>query len=280
MFKYGKKKPQGATRQVPKSVNSSDTPPSSSVIPSWLLVGFGSALGLFVAFVLYMWQPWQPSTTTTTPEEPVQPPPTAKEGPRFEFYDLLPNQKVNTPATEAEATPVAQPKVTPPPSATSVTTKKLDEIKKVKTEDNTKAQQQTQKESDAKKAKEKDKLTKEKAEKDKLNKAKIEKEKAAKIQLEKDKALAKVEQAKAADSKVKYTLQAGSFKNAKQADQRRASISMSGLPVKVLKVTVKPGEDWYRVVVGPFTGKDKTTEARQALSGDGIDSLMVKQDKK
>jgi cell division protein FtsN len=89
-----------------------------------------------------------------------------------------------------------------------------------------------------------------------------------------------VEQAKAADSKVKYTLQAGSFKNAKQADQRRASISMSGLPVKVLKVTVKPGEDWYRVVVGPFTGKDKTTEARQALSGDGIDSLMVKQDKK
>ena len=94
MFKYGKKKPQGATRQVPKSVNSSDTPPSSSVIPSWLLVGFGSALGLFVAFVLYMWQPWQPSTTTTTPEEPVQPPPTAKEGPRFEFYDLLPNQKV------------------------------------------------------------------------------------------------------------------------------------------------------------------------------------------
>ena len=99
-------------------------------------------------------------------------------------------------------------------------------------------------------------------------------------QLEKNKALAKVEQAKAADSKVKYTLQAGSFKNAKQADQRRASISMSGLPVKVLKVTVKPGEDWYRVVVGPFTGKDKTTEARQALSGDGIDSLMVKQDKK
>ncbi|MBH1972143.1 hypothetical protein FK216_13310 [Moraxellaceae bacterium AER2_44_116] len=279
MFKYGKKKPQGATRQVPKSVNSSDTPPSSSVLPSWLLVGFGSALGLFVAFVLYMWQPWQPSTTTTTPEEPVQPPPTAKEGPRFEFYDLLPNQKVNTPATEAEPKPVAEPKVTPsekmdtPPSTTTVTTKKPDDVKKVKTEDNTKAQQQAQKENDAKKAKEK-------TEKDKLNKAKIEKEKAAKIQLEKDKALAKAEQAKAAESKVKYTLQAGSFKNAKQADQRRASISMSGLPVKVLKVTVKPGEDWYRVVVGPFTGKDKTTEARQALSGDGIDSLMVKQDKK
>jgi type IV secretory pathway VirB10-like protein len=279
VFKYGKKKPQGATRQVPKSVNSSDTPPSSSVLPSWLLVGFGSALGLFVAFVLYMWQPWQPSATTTTPEEPVQPPPTAKEGPRFEFYDLLPNQKVNTPATEAEPKPVAEPKVTPsekmdtPQSTTTVTTKKPDDVKKVKTEDNTKAQQQAQKENDAKKAKEK-------TEKDKLNKAKIEKEKAAKIQLEKDKALAKAEQAKAAESKVKYTLQAGSFKNAKQADQRRASISMSGLPVKVLKVTVKPGEDWYRVVVGPFTGKDKTTEARQALSGDGIDSLMVKQDKK
>jgi hypothetical protein len=81
------------------------------VIPSWLLVGFGTALGLFVAVALYLWQPWKPSATTITPEEVAPTPAPPKEGPRFEFYDLLPNQKVNTP-TEVETPPVN----TPPPN--------------------------------------------------------------------------------------------------------------------------------------------------------------------
>ncbi len=259
MFKYGKKKPQGATRHVPaKTTHSED----SSSIPSWLLVGFGTALGLFVALMLYMWQPWQPSPSTVTPEEAPPKPAEAKEGPRFEFYDLLPNQKVNTPAEVTEPTAATS---SPTPTKTNTEPKKLDELKT-----NTLEANKTQKDNDAKKLKEK--LAREKT--------KAEQEKLAKIKAEKDKAIAKAELAKAADNKVKYTLQAGSFKTSKQADQRRAAIAMSGLPVKVLKVTIKPGEDWYRVVVGPFAGKDKTSEARQSLSSDGIDSLMVKLDKK
>ena len=260
MFKYGKKKPQGATRHVAKNASSDPTPSSrSSLIPSWLLVGFGTALGLFVAVALYLWQPWKPSATTITPEEVAPTPAPPKEGPRFEFYDLLPNQKVNTP-TEVETPPVN----TPAATITNSNTREKDP--KTKTENNKPSP--TAKENA------------EKVAKDKLAKTQIDKEKADKIKQAKAKAQAKVEQEKNAAAKVKYTLQAGSFKNAKQADQRRASIAMSGLPVKVMKVTVKPGEDWYRVVVGPFNGKDKTSEARQTLSGDGIDSLMVKVDKK
>lgn len=264
MFKYGKKKPQGATRQVAKNASSEPTPSShSSLIPSWLLVGFGTALGLFVAVALYLWQPWKPSATTMTQEEVAPPPAPPKEGPRFEFYDLLPNQKVNTP-TEVETPPVNNKSAATAEKANTSSSTTSEAGKK--TESNKPSP--TVKEKEAKAAKEK------------LAKTQIDKDKAEKIKQEKEKALAKVEQEKNAAAKVKYTLQAGSFKNAKQADQRRASIAMSGLPVKVIKVTVKPGEDWYRVVVGPFNGKDKTTEARQTLSGDGIDSLMVKQDKK
>ncbi len=261
MFKYGKKKPpQGATRHVAKNASSEPAPSSrSSLIPSWLLVGFGTALGLFVAVALYLWQPWKPSATTITPEEVAPTPAPPKEGPRFEFYDLLPNQKVNTP-TEVETPPVN----TPATTVTDSNTREKDP--KTKTENNKPSP--TAKENA------------EKVAKDKLAKTQIDKEKADKIKQTKAKAQAKVEQEKNAAAKVKYTLQAGSFKNSKQADQRRASIAMSGLPVKVMKVTVKPGEDWYRVVVGPFNGKDKTSEARQTLSGDGIDSLMVKVDKK
>lgn len=260
MFKYGKKKPQGATRHVAKNASSEPAPSSrSSLIPSWLLVGFGTALGLFVAVALYLWQPWKPSATTITPEEVAPTPAPPKEGPRFEFYDLLPNQKVNTP-TEVETPPVN----TPAATITDSNTREKDP--KTKTENN-KPTPTAKKDA-------------EKAAKDKQAKAQIDTEKADKIKQAKAKAQAKAEQEKNAAAKVKYTLQAGSFKNAKQADQRRASIAMSGLPVKVMKVTVKPGEDWYRVVVGPFNGKDKTSEARQTLSGDGIDSLMVKVDKK
>lgn len=74
-----------------------------------------------------------------------------------------------------------------------------------------------------------------------------------------------------------YVLQAGSFRSEKEADRRRAEVLLLGLPVKTLKVTVKPGDDWYRVVVGPFKGKEAATAARASLRANGVDSLMLKQ---
>ncbi|HEX6591924.1 MAG TPA: SPOR domain-containing protein, partial [Moraxellaceae bacterium] len=75
-----------------------------------------------------------------------------------------------------------------------------------------------------------------------------------------------------------YTLQAGSFKSEAEADKRRASILMLGLPVKVQKVPVKPGETWFRVVVGPVEGKNAAQEARNTLRSSGIDTMVIKQD--
>jgi cell division protein FtsN len=83
--------------------------------------------------------------------------------------------------------------------------------------------------------------------------------------------------AKSAGQEPAYVLQAGSFKSEAEADKRRASILMLGLPVKVVKVPVKPGETWYRVVVGPFAGKAAAQTARSNLRSNGVDTLVLKQ---
>lgn len=74
-----------------------------------------------------------------------------------------------------------------------------------------------------------------------------------------------------------YLLQAGSFKSEAEADKRRASILLLGLQVKIQKVPVKPGETWYRVVVGPLKGKDAVQSARATLRSNGVNTLVLKQ---
>ncbi|MDI1302347.1 MAG: SPOR domain-containing protein [bacterium] len=73
-----------------------------------------------------------------------------------------------------------------------------------------------------------------------------------------------------------YFLQAGSFKSEAEADKRRASILLLGLPVKILKVPAKPGETWYRVVVGPIRGKDSLQSARTSLRSNGVETMVMK----
>ncbi len=77
--------------------------------------------------------------------------------------------------------------------------------------------------------------------------------------------------------RTRYVLQAGSFRSEKEADRRRAQVLLLGLPVKTLKVTVKPGDDWFRVVVGPFKGKEAAEAARASLRANGVDALALKQ---
>lgn len=269
MFKYGKKRPQGATRNLPKG-NTPTPTASKSLLPSWLLVGFGLAIGLFLAFMLYLWQPWKPvaKVEATTPTIPSDTPPKDTTDPRFDFYTLLPSQKVITaapPETPVSPAPAKKESTTPvakAPKTEKTTDSKTSDKKPVKAVE---TPTKKDKETDAKKAQAK-------LDKEKQDKEKQDKEKAAK-------ALTK-EKAKTAENNVHYTLQAGSFKSSAEADRRKAAIVLSGLPVRVQKVTVKAGEDWYRVVVGPFAGKEKATQARQNLQSDGVDSLMVKQQKK
>lgn len=74
-----------------------------------------------------------------------------------------------------------------------------------------------------------------------------------------------------------FLLQAGSFRSEAEADKRRASILLLGMPVKVVKIGAAGGPVWYRVVVGPFQGKAAADNARSSLKGSGVDSLVIKQ---
>ena len=167
---------------------------------------------------------------------------------------MLPSQEVltTTPASE-----------TPP--AANTTAKTVEPVNKPEIDN--KALEQAKQKSEAEKQAKLDKI---RVEKERLAKEKI----LAKQQAEEEKA-AKAKET-SPNKNARYTLQAGSFKSLADADRRRASVMMSGLPVKVQKVTIKQGEEWYRVVVGPFTGEDNAKEARQTLQAEGVDSLMVK----
>jgi cell division protein FtsN len=71
-------------------------------------------------------------------------------------------------------------------------------------------------------------------------------------------------------------LQVGSFRAAQEADRRRAQIILLGLEAKVESVQAN-GDTWYRVQAGPFTSREKLSKARNQLSAQGIESLLLKQ---
>jgi cell division protein FtsN len=72
-----------------------------------------------------------------------------------------------------------------------------------------------------------------------------------------------------------WFLQAGSFHQEAEADRRRASIILLGLPVKTEHFS-KDNQTWFRVVVGPLGSKDSLQSARNSLKANGIDSVTRK----
>ena len=72
-----------------------------------------------------------------------------------------------------------------------------------------------------------------------------------------------------------YILQAGSFKNAADAEQMKARLALMGSMATVQTVTVN-GETWHRVRIGPFEGASKADEMRRLLSDNQIDTLVMK----
>lgn len=259
MFKYGKKKPQGATRNLGRQAQPASTVRSS--LPGWLLVGLGVGIGLFLAFMLYLWKPWQPvkrEVAPATAATPDTPPAAAKSAePRFDFYRLLPSQKVvpNEPApidTPPPAAPTPKP-IASPDTSNTVTTAK------------TAADDARKHEADKKRAE-----------------AILEGKKAPAPEKPKPEPVAAKEKPPEKDEEAdtgKFSLQAGSFKSQAEAERRKAKVAMQGLPARVQQVTVKEGQVWYRVIVGPFKGKTASDKAQGELRGGGIDSLMVKEKK-
>ena len=72
-----------------------------------------------------------------------------------------------------------------------------------------------------------------------------------------------------------YILQAGSFRNANDAEQMKAQLALLGSIATIQTVTVND-ETWHRVRIGPFEGARKADEIRRLLDDNNIDTLVLK----
>lgn len=72
-----------------------------------------------------------------------------------------------------------------------------------------------------------------------------------------------------------YLLQAGSFRQAGDAEQLKARLALMGIVAQIQTVSVNQAT-WHRVRIGPVTGARKADEIRNQLADNGIDSLVMK----
>lgn len=71
-----------------------------------------------------------------------------------------------------------------------------------------------------------------------------------------------------------FLLQAGSFQERSEAEERRAKITLLNMTAEIVPGVVA-GKTWYRVNVGPFAGRPSVEEARRTLSANNVDSLLL-----
>jgi cell division protein FtsN len=86
---------------------------------------------------------------------------------------------------------------------------------------------------------------------------------------------ADVARARKSESMDQYLLQAGSFRQEKDAQRRRAELLLLDLSPTVQKTDGKNGR-WYRVYIGPFETRSKLNKARSLTAQQGIETLMLK----
>ena len=73
----------------------------------------------------------------------------------------------------------------------------------------------------------------------------------------------------------RWILQAGSFKEAIDADERRATLILMGLDVSIQEVKVD-GASWQRIIVGPFDSVLERSRAQNKLAQAEIPSIPMK----
>ncbi|MBS0569374.1 MAG: SPOR domain-containing protein [Proteobacteria bacterium] len=72
-----------------------------------------------------------------------------------------------------------------------------------------------------------------------------------------------------------YMLLAGSFADARAADEAKARLALLGLVANVRPVTIN-GKTWNRVMLGPYADASATEAAKQTLSDNGIKAIPMK----
>ncbi len=82
--------------------------------------------------------------------------------------------------------------------------------------------------------------------------------------------------AQPAEPGVEYVLQVGSFRNAADADRLRAELLLLNLTAYTEQVTLREGERWHRVLVGPFDNQSRLSSARSTLVSNQYNALVLK----
>lgn len=91
-----------------------------------------------------------------------------------------------------------------------------------------------------------------------------------------EKDLKAASKAKPEDSRDVYFLQAGSFQNPADADNRKAQLAIVGFEAAVEPINLPDKGTWYRVRLGPYTKIDEINKVRSTLATNGIDVSLVK----
>lgn len=91
-----------------------------------------------------------------------------------------------------------------------------------------------------------------------------------------DKDLKAASKAKPEDAKDVYFLQAGSFQNPAEADNRKAELAIVGFEAAVEPINLPDKGTWYRVRLGPYTKIDEINKVRSTLAANAIDVSLVK----
>lgn len=73
-----------------------------------------------------------------------------------------------------------------------------------------------------------------------------------------------------------YVLQAGSFRQATDANRLRAELILLNLQADIEEVALDNGDVWHRVVVGPFDSRSQMAKARGVLVSNDINPLLLK----
>jgi cell division protein FtsN len=74
----------------------------------------------------------------------------------------------------------------------------------------------------------------------------------------------------------RYWLQAGAFRSKSQADNLKARLILSGLPVRVIRAQVR-GRTWYRVRIGPYSNNASMNRAKTKLRRHHIEAAVIKE---
>jgi len=80
----------------------------------------------------------------------------------------------------------------------------------------------------------------------------------------------------AADASGRYVLMAGSYAEARAADEAKAKLALLGIVAKVQSIT-NNGKTWNRVIVGPYSNASETEAAKATLAENGIKAIPMKQ---